>query len=289
MIRAFLGQDYSSLKSDLVAQGCLFEDEKFPTDNRSIFRNNDFVGKIIEWKRPHEFVSEPKFFVGQVEPAHLDKGLMKNFELIDALPALLINQKNFNRIIPVEQDFFGPNYSGIFHFKFWLNGEWVDVVVDDRLPVDEHNQLLFCKNSLNKNEMFAPLLEKAYAKFKVCYEVLNELTVPDIMLDLTGAVVEKYDLTRCLPTQESDRYICPKTLWEVLCKYFSLDSFFTCSVNLKRNQRMDQLLSIGIHGHKEYTVRRIYEILGSEENQSVLRDMKAPKPDNQVPIVKLLL
>ena len=93
-----------------------------------------------------------------------------------------------NKVIPVEQTFEKSNYAGVFHFIFWHYGDWVDVVIDDFLPVDEKNQLIFCRNNREKNEFFGCLLEKAYAKLNVCYEFISTEGDPvDALIDMTGS------------------------------------------------------------------------------------------------------
>ena len=55
------------------------------------------------------------------------------------------------------------NYDGVFHCRFWSLGEWVDVYIDDYLPVIYGNKLFGGQNR-NPNVLWVALIEKAHAK-----------------------------------------------------------------------------------------------------------------------------
>ena len=143
-------------------------------------------------------------------------------------------------MIPIEgQTFDKPDYAGIFHFRFWRFGEWIDVVVDDLLPVQaETNSLTNCHNNKDPNEMFGPLLEKAYAKLNTCYEFLVAGNAVDALVDMTGGISESYN-TKKSSTVNGYTDVEEEKLWDILFNSFAMKSLCGASINVGTGSQED--------------------------------------------------
>ena len=80
---------------------------------------------------------------------------------LSALKVYSYSLKYF-QIIPDDNTFGTPSYTGKFHCRFWQFGEWVDVYIDDLLP-SVNSKPLFAHSSAPE-EFWVSLVEKAYAK-----------------------------------------------------------------------------------------------------------------------------
>ena len=72
--------------------------------------------------------------------------------------------------------------AGGFRFRFSRLGEWVDVIIDDKLP--EKNRA----RPSDTGEWWVPLTEKAYAKFNGGYDKLIGGQTCRALTDLSGGV-----------------------------------------------------------------------------------------------------
>ena len=173
---SYMKQDYKRLKRELLKSGKLFEDPQFPAVNRSMYQftaPNHVMYNNIFWKRPHEIISDPKFIENGISPDDLYQGQLGNCWFIAGAVLMATVPEFFKIVVPDDQSFEPNSYCGMFHFRFWRFGKWLEVVIDDRLPVDGYNKLIYCSNKKFPNEFWCALIEKAYAKVNGCYEFLE--------------------------------------------------------------------------------------------------------------------
>nr|AAT77811.1 calpain B [Gecarcinus lateralis] len=253
-------QDFYELRQQCLDNGTLFEDPDFPAEDTSIFFSRS-PPKPFEWKRPHEITDEPQLFIDGATRFDVKQGELGDCWLLAAVANLTLNRRLFYQIVPSDQGF-GDNYAGIFHFRFWQYGRWVDVVVDDRLPTF-YGRLVFM-HSEEKNEFWSALAEKAYAKLHGSYEALKGGTTCEAMEDFTGGVSEIYDLTKA-----------PPNLFNIMLKAYQRGSLMGCSIDPDPNvveARCDNGL---IRGHA-YSITRIKYC-----------DIETPRVSGKIPLVRI--
>ncbi|XP_048062396.1 calpain-3b isoform X1 [Megalobrama amblycephala] len=209
-------KEFQELKDKYVRKRVLFEDPLFPAQDSSLFFSEKFPLKL-EWKRPSEICNNPQFILGGANRTDICQGDLGDCWLLAAIACLTLNDIVLKRVVPHDQSF-SENYAGIFHFQFWRYGEWVDVIVDDRLPTHK-NQLVFTRSG-QKNEFWSALLEKAYAKLHGSYEALKGGNSLEAMEDFTGGVTEFYEITEA-----------PKELYNIMKKALKRGSLMGCAID----------------------------------------------------------
>ncbi|CAD7691127.1 unnamed protein product [Nyctereutes procyonoides] len=210
------GQSFEQLRQECVQKGILFEDPDFPANSSSLFYSERPQIPFV-WKRPGEIVKNPEFILGGATRTDICQGELGDCWLLAAIASLTLNEKALARVVPQDQSF-GPGYAGIFHFQFWQHSEWLDVVIDDRLPTFR-DRLIFLY-SADHSEFWSALLEKAYAKLNGSYEALKGGSTIEAMEDFTGGVAETFT------TKEA-----PENFYEILEKALKRGSLVGCSID----------------------------------------------------------
>nr|XP_045588080.1 calpain-B-like [Procambarus clarkii] len=253
-------QDFYSLRQQCQDEGTLFEDPEFAAADSSIFFSRS-PPKPFEWKRPHEITDEPQLFIDGASRFDVKQGELGDCWLLAAVANLTLNKRLFYQIVPSDQGF-GDNYAGIFHFRFWQYGRWVDVVIDDRLPTF-YGRLVFM-HSEEKNEFWSALVEKAYAKLHGSYEALKGGTTCEAMEDFTGGVSEIYDLTKA-----------PPNLFNIMLKAYQRGSLMGCSLEPDPNEVEARCDTGLIRGHA-YSVTRIKYC-----------EINTPRVSGKIPLIRI--
>nr|XP_022333322.1 calpain-B-like isoform X17 [Crassostrea virginica] len=255
-----INQSYDEIKRRCQEEGCLFEDPEFEAEDSSIFFSRA-PPRPFEWKRPHEICDNPVFIADGASRFDVQQGELGDCWLLAAIASLTVNQRLFAKVVPPDQSF-EDGYCGLFRFHFWRQGEWVEVVVDDRLPT-YYGQLTFM-HSVDKNEFWSALLEKAYAKLEGSYESLKGGSTCEAMVDFTGGVSEFFDLRKA-----------PPNLFSIMLKASQRGSLMGCSIDADPNQLEARLSNGLVMGHA-YSITSV-----------LLMDIETPSMSGKIPMVRV--
>uniref|UniRef100_A0A4W6CNS0 Calpain 12 n=1 Tax=Lates calcarifer TaxID=8187 RepID=A0A4W6CNS0_LATCA len=233
----FNDQDFQTLMEECLKSGVLFSDPTFPAEQQSIGMPEDpDPKKAIKWQRP-KVLRMPVFVEGMTGTTDICQGQLGNCWLLAALSCLTMHPKLFVKVVPPGQSLSKP-YAGIFHFTFWQYGEWVEVVVDDRLPVRQ-GRLLF-SYSHTRNEFWSALVEKAYAKLMGSYGSLKGGNISEGMEDFTGGIA--YSIKVSSRT--------PRVLWRSLTRALFRGSLLSCFIQASNYLDIGKVTGNGlIKGH----------------------------------------
>ncbi|XP_047668426.1 calpain-2 catalytic subunit-like isoform X3 [Tachysurus fulvidraco] len=262
-VSKYLNQDYEVLRSQCLWEKKLFCDPHFPAAPESLGFNklgpNSEKTEGVEWKRPGDLCQKPQFIIAEATRADVCQGKLGDCWLMAAIADLTLDQDILARVIYPEQNF-EDKYAGIFHFQLWQYGQWVDVVVDDKLPAIK-GKLLFVK-SKDQTEYWSALLEKAYAKVNGCYENLIGGFASEANEDFTGGIAEWYSLNKA-----------PLNLFNImekaLCRGSLLSTYISASNDEKEHKTAEHLVK-----------KHVYSITAAQK-------VKVRKSDKVVELLRL--
>lgn len=207
-------------KNDRALQ---FYDHEFPADDSSLGEVS-CVQEVVGWRVASAINPEAVLFEGGTDPDDVMQGKLNNAWFLSAVNIVAasggVGDDEVDELIDrlfVNKE---TSFVGGYGVQFYKNNQWETVLVDDYFPVLHHSYQDTDSRgaafgfSKGFQELWVPLLEKAYAKYHGSYAAIEEGTVPMALKDLTGGESEEIFLAK------ASRGANKKALWNKLKRYY---------------------------------------------------------------------
>ena len=204
---ALIKSKVQSQDPETVLKACLssnipFVDPTFRPAASSLFREGIDSRKVAgaSWMRPTHFLDEDihthivKF--REIEANDIDQGQLGDCWLLSAIAAVaeypvrierLFNHPTLDAALAAREERLGA-----YRITLNVNGWWTNVIVDDYLPTIG-GKPCFAKNVEDPAELWAALMEKAFAKIFGSYSSITGGDALVALQDMTGYPISRFD------------------------------------------------------------------------------------------------
>lgn len=199
---------------------------------------------------------KPMLFKGCVKPGDIVQGAIGTCFLLGALGAIASHGDKLIERMILAHDV----DVGVYAVRFCVHGEWTYVIVDDWFPVDEGGGLLYsrCKDA---QEVWVPILEKAYCKLHTCFEMCDGGMPNEAIFSFFGGVGGRFQKKRKFEKN-------PKLYFKLLQEGKEKGWLMTTGFNPMVDGPMDQgkcgepMAPNGLVGGHAYSVLKVIEHKG---------------------------
>jgi len=174
-----------------------FTDPEFRASDKSLWlnRKGPKQGNAIKvpagWARVSDLYPQGVLFKENSKAGDVVQGELSDCWLIGGCSAVLTGGLNLKDLF-VAYDV----ACGVYVVRFFIEGDWYMITIDDQIPVDENNKPVYGRNK-GTDEFWVMILEKAFAAMYESYEGIHFGYEAHAMESLTGGVVSEIDLSGC--------------------------------------------------------------------------------------------
>lgn len=217
----------------------VYEDKKFDENGKEIVDGDDEEEDeevedefAIEADEEESFCSHGKLFIDGSTSGDVVQGQLGDCWFLGALAVMATNDALLEKCFYRLDDF--QEY-GMFVCVFHKDCQLVFVIIDDRIPVVSRTNKVVFAHCKDPNELWVPLIEKAYAKLFGCYKALIGGYSHYALADMTGFCPRLVGLKPGYMGYSND--ITDESLWFLLRKYKMWGSLMACSIQSNPKQK----------------------------------------------------
>jgi len=202
---------------------------------------------------------KPIIFKGEIKPGDVVQGQIGTCFLLGAIGAMASHKEKALHKIFIKYDI----DVGVYGIRFCVDGEWSHVIVDDWFPVDYNGDLIYAKCK-DPQEVWVPILEKAYCKLHTCYEMCDGGEAVEALNVFFGGVSGQLTVKKHHREEPSSYF---KLLKNARAKGWLLTTSFVMQPGAKAQgsgKCGEDMLPCGLVGGHVYSVLKLAEANGTQ-------------------------